>query len=1386
MTSDSMNGLAADSIIIHPLNGKLQVDKNSQFQSKSTEKWLNIFPNAAYFGAYDETLFGHIVIIVYENPDTEKICTVSITKFGVTMYNDLILNGNSRFYPSCENLLPIHRNSKVRKALAITNLKNYNKLINNPGEFIITKRWDETNAGTLASKMTLLIDKKPNEFGNKLLQMGLVTNHSMKSMIMDVVYDNQNDPKIIDSNNKLVYLLGDQLDQLFDPLLEYSPETLENTYNIPNPSNSLPAVFHNNENIQLIVNELLTLQTNYTTGLVSLLQNFIVPLRIHILSATESNTNGIATINHVFPPTIDEITRINCVLHDSLLKAKSFGYIEIFKVFGMILPYFYKPFIRHEANLKNFKPRFNKFYSKYEDKLFKNSLVNKSSFSNNYIDSIITGSLLELPKLKLVLNRLYDTINGLSAESNNAEELSIINYHYEISMKIIDAFGGDNNEISQQQHFTNHERLTSKTRIFTPTGKILTELASKWPPQLQYGWLIRKVIGIYELKNVKPDNNYYDLEIMIIFLDMLLFLKIIDDAYYVNDGSNQRLISVSDILMHSLVNEKPLPTLSSFPKMEVSHWCSIRDVVVTTYKSFSSTTSLEENYLRLFQKNSEPFQCDQCKELVKNYEILVKSNDTITGHSIIELINKAKILSKCTPFHLFRTNMNNLHIYSLAHEAKNYDNEKIKSPILILLNLPQEMVEFYFQQYPHIFMLFTVSFTYEGQIQLLGFSRNMDPQKERTSVLEVNAIVDVSEFQSTLQYNVTQVANAYFNSFTPITQLMIKANDMDLEYYLMGFQKFNSFEVREQRKLRLSIIQEQEREQEREQEQEATNVKLDKPEALQGIKNLEERKVKRRKSIFRKLFGKKIKVEDSEIKYKELYLPTPKLEKKSTLELEKMDSKLDLVKKKSKRELEKKESKPRLEKKDTEPILANIEIKPQNSVLYKVKDEASTLQLNPRDHGDVGIVRDRKINNQDSQESKIVGTSTSQQALFTESRDEIADNHKDGIKELTNNNHEDSIHGGILANVVIPAQVESVAIHTSETQDTTNKLLDNKLHNHKNTLSAYKSRNPTNPFVNKGEPTKLISKEEPTTLISKGSKFKELYDSSEDSINYKNTTRINPTHITLEDEKETNSNVRVPSLEVNSQFEFPLTKQVIRSSQGSLQESNRGSLIKSISESKFTDNEPFEVFSDDEANWIVFSRDSSQSSLDDKSSDTKHYPLPKVPHELSHSGRFSNQSREVSLADSFKEQIQLFNNQILSSFSNNLYQSDTSSTPSETIYSFGKSMERNFSSTYRRNTVQTKGVQTDQKPTTKLRRNNSDAHEIAKRYSGFISEDEYYSPPEYISPEPSPTVKEHQPHSSFSSESTIINELGDDVYLAQFESMAYLSDILNGKIEIDI
>lgn len=780
-------------IQISPLLGQFSTsDMLYKFNEKSIEEWLAIFPKAAYFKGYDETLFGNVIIMVYENSHTGKLNTTSFSKFGVTSYDNLVLDARSRFWPSCENLLPSYQKSSVRRSLAITNLKNYNKLVNSPGNFYVNKSWDETYAGSLANNMQLISEKKPEKFGLKLLELGLLQTHCIQSTVLDVIYDNassETSDKIVEENNRLVFLIGSQLEQLFDPLLEYSPEIMEFSYTVP--VGAIPPQIKNNELINTIISELLTVQTNFTMRLVNLLQNFIIPLRIHVLAATSSS--GITKINQVFPPTIDEITRINCILHDSLKKASAFGYVEIMKAVGTIMPYFYKAFIRHEANLKNFRDNLAKFHSKNNKKIFENTMINKGNLGIRDIDSIVAGSLLELPKLKLILVRLKDSIIFEKTKLSNFEddpsnEFFTIEKYFNSAVDVIDAFG------FEEEH--NETKIDIRQRVFTPTGKILTELASNWPPELQYGWLARKVVGIYEMRNIKPLNDtFYDLDILIIFSDHILFLTIVDDSYY-NERNNESMknLCVSDILMHSLVNDKPLPNLKLLPTMEVNCWCNINEVITTTYKGVSPITSKTQEFLKFVNISKTGFKNNNAENstISKNYEILDGSDrGNVDGCKIIELINKSTVLNKRKPFHLFRSNDPKLHIYSIAQELSAYQEESCKSPMALYLNLPIHDPKKYFEENQTVHFVLNASFINDHQIHMVGFNR--------AETFELNEIISSNDLQVCLREVIVKNFSLLFNTFSNISKMLTQGYAYDINYCANIFTQIDEIKLNEHR-----------------------------------------------------------------------------------------------------------------------------------------------------------------------------------------------------------------------------------------------------------------------------------------------------------------------------------------------------------------------------------------------------------------------------------------------------------------------------------------------------------------------------------------------------------------------------------------------------------
>lgn len=855
-----------------------------------------IAPSSAFFAGYLPKL-GHVLTIIFEN--NKHLLAISITKFGVSTYKNLILNPTSRFWPSCENLAPEYANSPVRRALAVSNLKNFSRLVNNPP---FSNFWDETDAGSLANSMQLLTTRTPVELGDKLLDMGLIQEHTVKSVVLDTIYDNlSSSDTIIEENNRLVNLMGEQLDQLFDPLLEYSPEAMRITYVVPTTEEYV-APLVNSPHIVNVISELLSVQTNFTMGLVNLLQNFVIPLRIHVLAVASKKTTqntGIAKINLVFPPTIDEITRINCILHEALTRAARYGYVEVFKVMSMVLPYFYKAFIRHEANLKSFSSRLKRFRNR-NGMVFENLEINKGKYSTASIEAIVVGSLMELPKIRLILVRLanavksgdiqedadvtanksgisqfdnlssidkishtglasidkisyigqtsidkisYNGQTGIDKTSTNVDkikkarfseepqtplsEAALIESYFKSSIDVINAFGNDSVE------------ETSRQRIFTPSGKLLPELASLWPPELQHNALTRKVVGIFELILSTP-TLLHNIDIAIIFSDYLLFLTIDDNKYYLGESP----LSVADVLMHSLINEKPLPEVD-FPLMVVSAWCDVNDVAVTVY---------DTQHLRFISTAGgflEPAST-ACGITAKSYHYA-------EPHKVVELLDKAKVLHKSQPFHLFKSS-GELDIYSTAHQIDAYELENCKSPFALFLNVSIDEPVTYFKSHPGLHLIVQAAFITEELVHIMSYNRKGD--------FVYNEVVHTSNFQMSVQDIVSKNYGLMYGTFAPVIDALSRSYEHDLEYFVSVFTGYDrqqminyAMKAEEERgrveKIRLD--KEKQRQVEikkaRDADLKKREAELRKKESTKKASAKNEPELKKKKSFMSKLFG---------------------------------------------------------------------------------------------------------------------------------------------------------------------------------------------------------------------------------------------------------------------------------------------------------------------------------------------------------------------------------------------------------------------------------------------------------------------------------------------------------------------------------------------------
>ena len=376
-------------------------EQSTQWVAGHTEdEWLsNIFPKAAIYRGFDELIWKCFIIAVYKDTSTGKLSSLIIDRLGTTHLGSVDISRQSRFYPAIENLSEENQKSPVRKCIAVSLLKKYADL---PPEMAtkiagsLRYNYDPTVAGDLANSCSLVDFCSPKDIGKSLSRLGFLQARNVHSVLLDVIYENTHDT--INSNNELVFHLGEQLEQLFNPLAEYSPEQTESVYIPPEDDKQ---VDEDSPLVNSICNELLQVQSNFTLTLVEFLQKFLIPLRI-MVSSDEIETLSISKLNRLFPPTIDEVIRINCIFLDALKAAIPYGSKEILNACSITIPYFYKAYTRHEAATKHFTKDLKLFMSKFRD-----IVPSPELYSEMKLDTIIKGPQEIIMKLKLIVDRLW-------------------------------------------------------------------------------------------------------------------------------------------------------------------------------------------------------------------------------------------------------------------------------------------------------------------------------------------------------------------------------------------------------------------------------------------------------------------------------------------------------------------------------------------------------------------------------------------------------------------------------------------------------------------------------------------------------------------------------------------------------------------------------------------------------------------------------------------------------------------------------------------------------------------------------------------------------------------------------------------------------------------
>lgn len=731
-------GHSLRSIVEYALN----IDESNQ-NKPQVPSMQSILDTAVIFHGADAFL-GNVLVVLYKPAShSGHLSSVVMSRIGCHCFNSLNISSNSKYRPGILNLPLEMQKSKVRRALAVSILKSFSGLENDAVATLKSQYhiqgskldWGELNAGQLASIMKPIDESKMKSILQKINNLGFLSNETFDSFIVDTIYNDQ--PELNDSNNTLAFLLGNQLEQLFDPLTEYSPEPTERAYKPPQNDDTK---IYNTPLMDQICQELITVQTNFTSLMVSVLQQFIVPLRIVVLKGQIPNytTNK---LNQILPPTIDEVTRINCIFLDMLKLAQPYGSYEILKACGTSIPYFYKALMRNQAATKNFRDNFitlvNDIKACGRDDLLPTD--------RGKINDIVHSSL-HLTKLRLIIHRLY--------KSNMWDS--------KLQSKVDNFIQSCDDTISS---FANDTLTPYNGRVFTPTGKILAEIANGWPMELQYGWLTRRVVAIFDGTDLLC-NDVKNRGVIIVFSDHILFLSIIDDQYYSDYWQSSTDLthkpSISDVLMHSLTNETPFTKL---PNMKVKNWAQVNNIDASHFGN---------SIIKFYDSN------------LKDFINIYKLDNQISSCHVSEIIARSKILNKSQSFHLFLNNSTvSRNLYFVTHNSDSYAQEETKSPVLLLFNTqfdPNSLL----LKYPDAHCILTLNFVNESTLKIQGVS---------TSHLDeiIDFSIPINDLEKILSRLVLQLT-AHINDIAnpSKTEYISSINDLINKYII---QQINTSEI---------------------------------------------------------------------------------------------------------------------------------------------------------------------------------------------------------------------------------------------------------------------------------------------------------------------------------------------------------------------------------------------------------------------------------------------------------------------------------------------------------------------------------------------------------------------------------------------------------------
>lgn len=689
------------------------IDSNSPYIAEFSP---DRYKDAVYMTAEDD-MYGTLLAIVYKvDQHAPKLSVVLIGAHGTSGFLSMTLDKSSRYFCACRGLAPTHYSSPVRRSLAIASLRT-SVTMDKPLKRRFDAVFDEASAGSLGSRFRLLCGKFPQDIGERVVRAGLICPKTIRSSAIDIVYEDSD--KTIDQNDELIYLLGEQLEQLFDPLTQYYPEQTDRLYN-PLGALGFEAVAANSNQgpdsaPPVAANEPKPPESGHTGRAPLGQQPSDLPGEVPssaqsdtppdaktdsapatALAGAQPGVGAASSVNPQFPTLDDEPQDIQDICEELYLLESQTRNSVLELLQRIVIPLRVQAL---EGQIEGLTvAKLNTIFPPTIDEVFRVHCIFYDALktalpygafeimracgttipyfyracirhlaATKYFEEFLREMLAEMPNIASALEI------DILAELPNIVSVVRDCCHLETVRSLLKTLADSREwDPSSQPLVDEFLQISCNTiggiSVVTADNGIentLGVLLKEWPSALDKANETRRVITVFEVEDIlEPSVDLQSLHlIFMIFSDGIIICRPTEPLPQVSP-SGLHIPQFTDMLLHSMLNGAPLD--KSIPPFDFVAGLSLADTHFASYG---------DGKLHVFSP-----------QFVRSFEIVTSGAEV---EDLVHLLAKAKITNKAQPFHLFslkNPGYKELQLLGAVQEMSFYSAERSRSKVAIVLN----------------------------------------------------------------------------------------------------------------------------------------------------------------------------------------------------------------------------------------------------------------------------------------------------------------------------------------------------------------------------------------------------------------------------------------------------------------------------------------------------------------------------------------------------------------------------------------------------------------------------------------------------------------------------------------------------------------------------